>query len=226
MKILVVAATAFEIAPLIAYLKAEFEEKEAYHFQKEEFQIATLITGVGLTHTAFAVAKVLAFRKYDLLINAGIAGAFNRAIAIGEVVEVVSDRFADLGVEEATGAFSDVFELGLMTADQFPFSEGKLENPTPGNFLKPAEGLSVNKVHGFAPTIAAIEKRYPVVAIETMEGAAFFYTCLMEKQAFLAIRAISNYVEPRNRENWNIPLAIENLNRVLIEMIQNWVQKT
>ncbi len=224
MKILVVAATAFEIAPLIAYLKAEFEEKEAYHFQKKALQMDTLLTGVGLTHTAFALAKVLAYRKYDLLINAGIAGAFNRDFEIGEVIEVVSDRFADLGVEEANGAFSDIFELGLMDADQFPFSGGKLENPAPGNFLKPAEGLSVNKVHGFAPSIAAVQKRYSA-AIETMEGAAFFYTCLMEKQAFLAIRAISNYVEPRNRENWNIPLAIENLNQVLIEMSQNWIQE-
>ncbi len=55
--------------------------------------------------------------------------------------------------------------------------------------------------------------------METMESAGVFYVCLMEKVNFLAIRAISNFVEPRNKEAWNIPLAIANLNRVLFEII-------
>ena len=42
----------------------------------------------------------------------------------------------------------------------------------------------------------------------------------MEQVKFLQIRSISNYVETRNRENWNIPLAIQNLNQVLTEMLQ------
>ncbi len=52
-----------------------------------------------------------------------------------------------------------------------------------------------------------------------MEGAAFFYACLMTQAPFLQIRAISNYVEPRNKDNWNIPLAIDRLNEVLAQMV-------
>jgi len=44
-----------------------------------------------------------------------------------------------------------------------------------------------------------------------MEGATFFYICAIEKIPFLAIRAISNKVEPRNKKGWNIPLALNNL---------------
>jgi futalosine hydrolase len=59
--------------------------------------------------------------------------------------------------------------------------------------------------------------------IESMEGAACFYVCLLEKIPFLEVRSISNYVEPRNRANWNLPLAIQNLNQVLVEMIDGFV---
>jgi len=53
-----------------------------------------------------------------------------------------------------------------------------------------------------------------------MEGAAFFYVCQLQKIPHIQIRSISNYVEPRNRANWNISLAIKNLNEVLWKLIQ------
>jgi futalosine hydrolase len=54
-----------------------------------------------------------------------------------------------------------------------------------------------------------------------MEGAAFFYVCSRENIPFLAIRAVSNKVEPRNREKWNIPLAIKNLSEKLGELFMS-----
>ena len=52
-----------------------------------------------------------------------------------------------------------------------------------------------------------------------MEGATFFYICSREKIPFLALRAISNRVELRNRNKWNIPLALDNLSEKLNEVI-------
>jgi len=219
MNLLIVSATSFEIAPLLQHLESTFITKDSAHFQRGELYVAVLITGVGLPLTAFAMGKILAFKKYDLAINVGIAGTFNRNLQIGDVVEVTSDYFGDLGVEEADGNFISVFELGLIESNQPPFTNSELQNPNPGKFLPTVKGLSINKVHGFEPNIEAQLQRYPA-NIETMESAAFFYACLMENQKFLAIRAISNYVEARNRANWNIPLAIENLNKILIEMLQ------
>jgi futalosine hydrolase len=57
--------------------------------------------------------------------------------------------------------------------------------------------------------------------IETMESAAFFYVCLQEKIPFLALRAISNKVEPRDKSKWNIPLAMQNLSNVLKNVFYN-----
>jgi futalosine hydrolase len=44
--------------------------------------------------------------------------------------------------------------------------------------------------------------------------------CLTEKIPFAELRAISNYVEPRNRDNWKMKEAIENLNTILIELFE------
>ena len=52
-----------------------------------------------------------------------------------------------------------------------------------------------------------------------MEGAAFFAGCNKADQ-FMQIRAVSNYVEKRDKSKWNMPLAIKNLNDYLIEFIQ------
>jgi futalosine hydrolase len=43
---------------------------------------------------------------------------------------------------------------------------------------------------------------------------------LQENIPFVQLRAVSNYVEIRDKSKWNIPLAVENLNIQLIEFIK------
>ncbi|MCB0521741.1 MAG: futalosine hydrolase [Saprospiraceae bacterium] len=220
MKVLIVSATPFEVAPLKDHLAAHFENPSAFHYQKNNLEVKLLVTGVGMAHAAFALGAVFASQKFDLAINAGVAGAFNRSLKIGDVVNVVAEQFGDLGVEEADGRFTDAFELGLIDPPQPPFINGKLYNPSAGefDFLPKQNGLTVNKVHGTQQSIDAIAQKYKA-DVESMEGAAFFLACLLTGMNFLEIRAISNFVEPRNREAWDLPLAIGNLNQVLIELI-------
>ncbi len=225
-RLVIVAATPFEIAPLQEYLKAQFTEEEPWLFENKSLQVKILITGVGLTHTAYFLGRLLAPGSAELAVNAGLAGAYNRNLAIGDVVNVVSERFGDLGVEEADGQFTDIHQLGLLSPDEAPFQFGALHNPgaAESSFLPTAHGLSVNKVHGYAPSIEAIRKKYGS-DIETMEGAAFFMACLYAGIPFLEIRSISNYVEARNKDNWNLPLAIERLNVVLIQLLEGIEEK-
>jgi len=53
-----------------------------------------------------------------------------------------------------------------------------------------------------------------------MEGAAFLYACLLEGISCLQIRAISNKVERRNKDNWDIKLAVKNLTEKSLEIIK------
>ncbi len=220
MKILIVSATHFEILPLLEKLPTKFKQESDVLYKNEEHEIRILITGVGLMHTAFALGYEFSSYRPDLAINAGLAGSFDRNIKIGTVVNVTAELQADLGVEERDGRFTDMFELGLIDQNQKPYINGRLYNTDINgfDFLPAVRGISVNKVHGTTVSIEKIIEKYQP-DVESMEGAAFFFSCLQAGVPFMEIRAISNYVEPRNRENWSIPLAIDNLNRTLLDLI-------
>lgn len=222
MNLLLVSATPFEIAPTLRFLEGQFQKGGADFFQRGELRVWPLVTGVGIPATMWSLADLFARWKPDLALNAGVAGSFSSDFPLGSVVNVVSERWGDLGVEERDGTFTDVFALGLTDPNTPPYSHEVLQNPAAGqfNFLPKAQGLTVQKVHGSQASIDQIVKKYPYVQVESMEGAAFFFACLRAGVPFLEIRAISNRVEPRNRAGWDLPGAIGHLNEVLSQVIE------
>lgn len=206
MKLLVVAATKSEIQPTLNHFSCTGDRL----LETEKFDI--LITGVGMVATAFTLGQHLDANKYNTVVNVGIAGSFDRSIALGELVNVVTDTFAELGAED-----HDQF----ISLPQLGFGEHTFHtSPTDIPNLKQVKAITVNKVHGNATSIANTIKLYQP-EIESMEGAAVFYACQQTNVAVLQVRSISNYVEPRNRENWKIGLAIDNLNSWLINYLTN-----
>jgi futalosine hydrolase len=172
-------------------------------FCLDKCEISLLVTGMGSAATSWAMKKWLsANQKPDLAINIGIAGSFSEDIKIGEVVVPVSDCFADAGLEEKSA---------MIHAD-----DNLLSRAT--GLMKGVNAITVNIASGSEPAIEKLVTKFSP-DIETMEGAAFFYICTGEKIPFLALRSISNRVEPRNKKNWNIPLALDNLSEKLKEII-------
>lgn len=220
MKILLLAATEFEIAPTFDRLRLTAIKKDEKVFQTTKHLVHPLITGIGAVATTWHLCKALCERP-DVVIQAGVGGAFDFSMPLGTVVEVRTEVFADLAVEESDGHLKDFFKLGLLKPDEAPYSGQVLTNPTPTLFknLNQVNGLTAQTVHGQSHSIAAIRKRYPGVQVESMEGAALFYGCILEKIPFFQIRAISNYVEPRNREKWEMEKAIQNLNEVMVDFL-------
>jgi futalosine hydrolase len=209
-----------------------FQSKHAYgmqilndRFSLDGNEIIPLVTGVGTVATAWALTRVLSSGlKPDLAINIGIAGSYRDDIVTGAVVIPVSDCFADAGVETSTG-FLTLAEAGLSDPDSFPFRSGRIfsENRFVSKALelsRSVNAITVNTATGSLSNIKKMSEKYNT-DIETMEGAAFFYVCRKENIPFLAVRAISNRVEPRNREKWNIPLAINNLAEKLGEVLMS-----
>jgi futalosine hydrolase len=175
-----------------------------------------LITGVGMTATAFALGRHLATNHYDLAINLGIAGSFDRNIPLGEVVEVVQDTFTELGAEDDT-RFITLDDLGF--GQTVYKTEARLANYLPQHKLWQVTGATVNTVHGEESSIARLHQR-SAPQLESMEGAAFFYACEQAGVRALQIRAVSNYVEKRNRDAWKIGLAVKNLNTFAEELLK------
>ncbi len=228
MKILLVAATTLEIDPILKQLNGEnCSSKMIKNIIYNELNIDILITGIGLVFTCYHLTKALNDDTYDLVINLGIAGSFNKNLQIGEVVNVIHEEFSDLGIESPTG-FKTLFESGFTDKNEFPFKGGKLISYISKNLiikqLTQVRSISSNTAHGNEITINSLIKKYNP-DIESMEGSSFFYVCLMEKVNFIQIRAISNYVEARNFKNWNIKLALENLSVFLVGVLDGLVPK-
>ena len=159
-----------------------------------------LITGVGMLNTAINLTKELNNNDYDLVINMGVAGCFSDEIRIGEVVEVVEDCFSEIGFEDGE-SFSEFSDFNIKTTYKV---EGK-------TILRKVKAVTVNTVHGTENSIhKMVERIHP--DIESMEGAAVFKVCEEMKIPCIQIRSISNKVERRNKESWDLPLAILNLN--------------
>ena len=221
MKILLVAATWME-AKMIADELGKMEEKGHLlkQFRLDELKIDFLITGIGTTFTTFNLTQVLLQNSYQSVINIGIAGALNRELTIGEVVNVVSEELADLGIEKKE-EFLTLFESGFMEANEFPFENAALKATDCAGFgdLKRVKGITTNKSHGRESSIAEIRSKFPA-EVESMEGAAVFYVCTCLGVPCCQIRAISNYVEPRDSSRWNIPLALENLKESVLKVLK------
>jgi futalosine hydrolase len=214
MKILLVAATEFEIAPLISFFKKAPSEKNVQSYMLRNKQIDVLITGVGMTLTAYQLAKTLS-DEYDLAINAGVAGSFKQDIPLGTVVDVVSDSFADMGAEDGD-EFIPTYEMGL--ADRSAYNIRSVGYGKELGLMK-VRGITVNTVHGNTASIKKVVKKFNP-DIESMEGAAFFYACSQENIPCIQIRSISNYVERRDKSKWRMDLAIHNLNAFLLDFLR------
>ncbi len=221
MRLLICTATAFEMAPIIKHLESKANKISFFEYKLKNLHIYPLVTGVGSMQTAFALARFKDISTIDLALNVGVAGAFNREIELTEVVEVTKDRFSDLGVEEADGTFSSVFDLELDNPNKFPFQNGWINNQskTFSNDLLKVSALTVNKVSGTQESIDKLQSKHKA-DLETMEGAAFLYACKILDVDAIQLRAVSNYVEVRNRANWKIDEALVNLNKVTIEFIE------
>ncbi|MBF90412.1 MAG: futalosine hydrolase [Flavobacteriales bacterium] len=168
-----------------------------------------LVTGVGMVATAIAVSKALSEKHYDLVVNAGIAGSFNRSIPLGSVVEVVKDQLSEIGAQDGSHFLSPT-EMGLevITAVEM----------TAQTNLPTVSGITVNTVHGDDKAISQIVHRLNP-QVESMEGAACMLACQHAGVPCVQLRAISNYVEKRNKAVWDIPLAIQKLNQELTKFL-------
>jgi len=235
MHCLIVAATTFEVGPLIKTmpLVEQFNDRLS-RYQLINTTIDLLIAGIGMIPTAFHLGRQLALQHYDFAINAGIAGAFNNNLPLGTVVNVTKDGFSELGAQDKQ-SFVSIFDLGLMDSDTFPYQKGYLVS-NPENLsakdmglgksgialiktLPRAKAITVNTING---KLKEVENNgeHTGPDIETMEGAAFLYCCQIGHIPCVQLRSISNVVEERDKSKWETDLAITNLNRFLIKLVK------
>jgi len=212
MLLLLASATDFEISETASWLSNHTIGLNA-------LKAKLLITGIGQLQTAYTLQNKIRFERPDLVIQAGIGGAATKE-EIGKVYAIGSEQIADLGVMEKAG-FSNIFDMGLDNPDRFPFSEGKLKNPyrflLEWTGLPVLDGITVNEIK--SSDFSDLQRNSSLV-VESMEGVALHYVCLMEQVPFLQIRSLSNLTGDRDKSRWKIKEAIKSLHETLVHLIQ------
>jgi len=207
LKLLLVAATRFEIDQTVTRL-------ESFQY---DLKSTIIITGPGIFNTGFSLGKQFAVDAgYDLVIDAGICGSYSDALIPGACVSVIEDCLADFGAED-NESFLHASQLGFYTVNEKWITATALHLTKE---LPQVRGITVNTVSGNTQTIEA-RRRIFEPDIESMEGAAFFLACRAFMLPSIQIRSVSNKVEPRNRKNWNVPVAVESLNSTLEQLLNN-----
>ena len=215
MRVIISAATVAEWMPSFLNINA------LYTGESQRLKLQYHQSGIGMLAASFALTKLAIEDKPDLIIQVGIAGTFDTTQPLGTVVVINEETLGDLGVEE-DGKWKDLFDLKLEKSSYHPFEKRKLPNQwlTKYNLLglQEVSGITVNEISTNQERIQKLMKKYNPT-IESMEGAALHYVARETNIPFIQIRAISNYIGERDKSNWQMKLAIDNLNQTLIQYV-------
>ena len=229
MNILIVAAELEELDCAInAYnnLKGKLGDKVTVTFR---------LTGIGATQACHTVTReiflaLMEQKPYDFVMDIGIAGSYDmEEFPMGSAAVIKEEHFGDLGFETDNG-FKDLFQYGILAKDGMPYTNGALKRealpyPEVENLLtkyKDGIGITVQTVTGDTEKVAYLVKRYKP-HIESMEGAAVYFACIMEKVPFFELRTVSNAVGERDMKKWNIPAALATLGKCCLEILEAMV---
>ena len=212
---LVTAATAFEMDALLQVCSSAV-------------QFAQLITGIGPVEAAVQLTAYLAkaSSSFKGVINLGIGGAYCHESEGADLLDIcVAERevLGDLGicyhdaVEPLRGESLQVLDTFLLDNRLLAQAEGVLRSAKVA--YKRGTFVTVSCVSGTRQRGALLARQHQALC-ENMEGAAVARACQQFGLPLLELRCISNRVEDRNLQNWQLKKACARCGEVAALVLQ------
>jgi futalosine hydrolase len=193
---------------LAAAVGAELE------FWRPRTGVATLITGVGPVEASCALASALAQTRYSLVVNAGLAGVFAGAAAIGDGV-VVADDALELDLESGVPL---ALPAGSAVVDRAA-SDAALVAALRARGFAALRGITVSRVTASEATARRLEGERDA-QVESMEGFAALRAAARAAVPAIEVRGISNRCGDRIASGWNFAAGIEGLQRIVTALFE------
>lgn len=187
---------------------------------------AVYVSGVGAVNAALAAYEAIARERPDVLVSAGIGGAFPGAgLRVGDAAISSEMIYGGLGAwdgDPASGRFLDLADLGLPLLpgvfNTLPAWDGARSwAGAAGAAFGPI--LTLESVTGSAAAAQALQARFPGALAEGMEGAGVAHAARRAGVAAVEVRGISNFVGPRDRDRWRIPEALRACREALAALL-------
>ena len=217
-EILVLSATAFEQLALREAVAERVQRKVAereWVSGKIGAQPVTLVaTGIGAVNAAHALTCYLQGQRPRRVIQVGVGGAYPESGAsVGDLALASAEYYGDLGVRTPTGWQDSeligipVLEKGRLYFNCFPTDEQWVQRAAaalPEAYIGPF--VTVQECAG-TDELGMERGRHFGALCENMEGAAVAHLCTLYEVPFAELRTMSNIVEQRTPEQWDVPRA-------------------
>ncbi|GAB3226722.1 futalosine hydrolase [Glycomyces halotolerans] len=200
---------------VVCAVPEEADAVEAGRSLRHELDV--LVCGVGPAAAAAATARTVAEnshmgRAYDVVVNAGICGAFPGRARIGDVLIATDSVAAELGVA-LPGRLQPLDELGFGSA-----RIGCNTVLTVGVEGVRGEILTLASITGSDALASELAARYPSAVGEAMEGFGVATAAQQSGIPFAEIRTVSNFIGDRDVAGWDWNGALKALTGAIREL--------
>jgi futalosine hydrolase len=225
-------------------LFVQLGKRTSFTFGSKEFvsgslagqEVLLCAGGMGKVNAAHATTIMFGREFPDALIIFGIGGAYpSSGVKLGDVAVAKVEIAGDEGVLTHDG-FKNTEYMGIPL---LKIANSRIYNTYPAS--EPLLGLALNALTGqsSAGTVHAgsfvtvstctgtreraleLEMRYGAIC-ENMEGAAAAHVAMSHGVPWFEIRGISNIVEDREPDRWDIPRAAHAAQNAVRQILENW----
>ncbi|MBO4349640.1 MAG: 5'-methylthioadenosine/S-adenosylhomocysteine nucleosidase [Proteobacteria bacterium] len=222
MRIVLYYAMPGEIASLIeqgAKLLSEFAGIKVYHIADQPHEVIAVAGGVGKVNAAMAVQFIILKYDPDLIIDVGVAGCFEN-VEIGTLL--IARAFVQHDVD--TTAVGDPIGLvSTVNCVEFPVEAFDIVCQTLdrlGIAYMPGLGATGDWFATGTERAKWISSTFKPLFCD-MEGGAIAQVCYRNQVKMMAIKSVSDCLFGDGNYQFNFPKAMENLNQIVMQMIQN-----
>jgi len=201
-------------------------------------RIILCISGMGKVNAAHASTLMLTRFDPEALVVFGIGGAYpSSGAGIGDLAIAKEEIAGDEGVLTPEG-FKDTGYIGIpliRTASSVVYTTYPASEPLVQRSLhslvahrKSGQGnihvgsfVTLSTCTGTSARATELEERYHGLC-ENMEGAAVAQVAALHGVPWLEIRGVSNIVEDRDLEKWDIPKAAGAAQQAVQQILEGW----
>lgn len=229
------SSMAFESDQILSLLrnvrKTQTAGKIIYRGRCSGHDILLVTSGVGKVNAASSATAVIENYPVRAVINFGVGGAYPDAgLNIGDVAIASKEIYGDEGVFTAAG-IKGMKEIGIPLVrigktkyfNEFPLDPPSIPFPKDENnmniMIKTGNFITVSAVSGSQKRAKDLGKRFGAVC-ENMEGAAIAQVCALYELPMIELRGISNMAGVRDKRKWNLKIASENCQKLVLETIK------
>jgi futalosine hydrolase len=211
--------------------------KPAYKGRIHGKEMIYLVSGMGKTNAAHATTILIEKFSPSVIILFGAGGAYpSSGLGIGDIAVAGKEVYGDEGVQLKDGfQGTDLIGIPLLKKggrkyfNEFPLN-ARMVKVVKSLLIAHRSSLIAGVRSGTFVTVSTctgtkgkareLEKRFGAIC-ENMEGASVAHICALYGVPLVEVRGISNIVEDRDREKWNVRLAAENCQKAVMEVLKN-----